>query len=85
MVYFTIQKLKFGIKNGTEITLNLSSNLVGNSNDETIFPYKLWLTDTQVSKICKAFANGSLANMKFQKLNCIRWYSQEKLWLVYLV
>ena len=34
-------KLKFGIKNGTEITLNLLSNLVGNSNDETIFPYKL--------------------------------------------
>ena len=25
------------------------------------------LTDTQVSKICKAFANGSLANIKFSK------------------
>ena len=25
------------------------------------------LTDTQVSEICKAFANGSSANMKFSK------------------
>ena len=49
------------------ITLNLSSNLIGNINDETNFPYKLLLTDTQVSKICKAFANGSSANIKFSK------------------
>ena len=26
-------------------------NLIGSSNDETNFPYKLLLTDTQVSKI----------------------------------
>ena len=37
-----------GIKNGTEVTLNLSSNLIGNSNDETNFPHKLLLTNTQV-------------------------------------
>ena len=47
--------------------MNLSSNLIGNSNDETNFPYKLLLTNTQVSKICKAFANGSSANIKFLK------------------
>ena len=40
------------MKNGAEITLNLSSNLVGNSNDETNFPYKLTVTNTQVLKIC---------------------------------
>ena len=60
-------ELKSGVKNGTEITLNFSSNLKGNSNDETNFPYKLLLTDSQVSKICKAFANGSSANIKFSK------------------
>ena len=60
-------KLKSAIKNGAEITLNLSSNLVGSSNDETNFPHKLLLTDTQVSKICKALANGSSANIKFSK------------------
>ena len=36
-------------------------------NDETSFPYKLVLNNTQVSKICKAFANGSLANIKYSK------------------
>ena len=46
-------------KIGTEVTLNLSSNLIRSSNDETNFPHKLLLTDTQVSKIRKAFANGS--------------------------
>ena len=30
--------LKSGIKNGTELTLNLSSNMIGDSNDKTNFP-----------------------------------------------
>ena len=59
--------LKSIIKNGTEVTLNLSSNLIGSSNDATNFPPKLLLIDIQVSKICKAFANGSSANIKFSK------------------
>ena len=62
----SIKKLKFASKNGN-VTLNLSSNLLGNSN-ETNFPPKLLLTDTQVSKICKAFANDSSANIKFSKI-----------------
>ena len=60
-------KLKSAIKKGTEVTLDLSSNLIGSSNDETNFPHKLLLTDQQVSKIRKAFPNGSLANIKFLK------------------
>ena len=40
-----INKLQSAIKNDTAITLNLS-NVVGNSNDGTIFPYKLLLTNT---------------------------------------
>ena len=55
------------IKNRTEVTLNLSSNLIGYSNDETDFPHKLLLTYTLVSKIRKAFANNSSANIKFSK------------------
>ena len=61
-----LNKLKSAIKNGTGITLNLPSNLIGHSNDETNFPHKL-LTNTHVSKICKAFANVSSANIKFSK------------------
>ena len=63
-----LNKLKSVIKNGTEVTLILLLILSGNSNNETNFPHKLILTDTQVSKICKAFANGSSANMKFSKI-----------------
>ena len=36
-----LTKLKSAIKNGTEVTLNLSTNLIGKSNDEINFPHKL--------------------------------------------
>ena len=62
-----LNKLKSGVKNGTEITANLPSKVVGDSNDETNFPHNPLLTNTQVSKICKAFANGSSANIKLSK------------------
>ena len=50
MIHYTVNvklsntqlaKLKSGMKNDTEIFLNLSSNLIGNSNDETHFRHKL--------------------------------------------
>ena len=41
-----LNKLKSSIKNGTEVTLYPSSNVIRNSNDETNFPHKLLLTDT---------------------------------------
>ena len=48
-----LNKLKFGIKNGTWVTSKPSSNVVGDSNDETNFPHKFLLTNTQVSKSVK--------------------------------
>ena len=60
-----LNKLKSALKNGTEVTSHLSSNFIGNSNDETNFD--IILTDTQVPKICKAFANGSSPNINFSK------------------
>ena len=59
-----LNKIKSAIKNGTGVTLNLSSNLIGNSIDESNFPYKLLLTS---SKIRKTFANGSSTNIAFSK------------------
>ena len=47
-----LSKLKSGIKDSTELTLNLSSNAIGNSNDETGFSHKLLLTNTQVLRLC---------------------------------
>ena len=49
-------KLKSEIKNVTEVTVKLSSKGVGDSIDEDNFLHKLLLTNTQVSKLCKAFA-----------------------------
>ena len=40
-----IDKLKSSIKHGTEVTLNISSNLIQKLNDETKFPHKLLLTN----------------------------------------
>ena len=51
-----LNKLKFGIQNGTEVILKLSSNVVADSNDENNFQHKLLLTNTRVSKLRKAFA-----------------------------
>ena len=62
-----LNELKSEIKNNTEVTLNISSNLIRNSSNETNFPHKLLLTDTQVSKICKAFADSSSTYVKFSK------------------
>ena len=42
--------------------------MVGDSNVETNFPHKLLLTVTQVSRLCKPFANGSWDNTKLSKI-----------------
>ena len=62
-----VNKLKLGPKNCTEVTLNLSSNEIGNSNDETNFLHKLLLTNTQISRFCKAFVNKSSDDTKLSK------------------
>ena len=51
-----LNNLKFEIKNGTEVTLKISSNVVGNSNDENNFPHSLLLTNAQISRLPKVFA-----------------------------
>ena len=41
-----LHQLKSAIKDGTKVTLNLSSNVVRDSNDENNFPCKLLLNNT---------------------------------------
>ena len=72
-----LNKLKSSIKNGTEVTSNLLSNLIGNSYDEANVPHKLSLTNIQVSKLRKAFANGSSANIKLSKIQLHKRDNQE--------
>ena len=52
-----LNKLNSVIKNETDVVIRLSSNMVGDSNDQTNFPHELLLTDRQVSSIRKAFSN----------------------------
>ena len=60
-------KLKSEIKNGAEVSFKLSWNIVSDFKDENNFSHKLLLTNTQVSELCKDFANGSSANVKLSK------------------
>ena len=57
-----LNKLKCGIRNNTELNLNLSSNVIGDSNEQVSFLHKLILSDRQVLMLCKALANNSSAN-----------------------
>ena len=41
--------------------------MIGNSHDEYNFSHKLLITNTQVSRIRKAFVNNSPANIKLSK------------------
>ena len=67
-----LNKVKLGIKIGTEVTLKLSSNVFGDSNDENNFSIKSSLTNTQVLRISKAFANNPPANTKSSKNQSIK-------------
>ena len=62
-----LSKLKSAIKNENDIVLRISSNMVGNSNDNTNFPHELLLTNRQVANIRKAFANHLPTDIKFSK------------------
>ena len=52
-----LNKLKSAMKNDTDVVLRLSSNMIGNADNETTFPQKLLLTNRQVANLRKAFAN----------------------------
>ena len=49
-----LSKLKSSIKNETDAVLRISSNMVGNSNDNTNFPNEILLTNRQVANVRKA-------------------------------
>ena len=62
-----LNRLKFSVKNGTEVVLRLSSNMTGTSNDKTNFLHELLLTNIQVANLRKAFSNHLSADIKLLK------------------
>ena len=78
-------KLKSAIKDETEVLLRSSSNMIGNSDNETNFPHKLLLTNIQVANLHKVFANNYQLILSYQKLNYLKWYIQEDFLVDFLV
>ena len=62
-----LNKLKSAIKNGTDVILRLSSNMIDNSDDEANCPHELLLTNRQVANLPKAFANHTSTDIKLSK------------------
>ena len=62
-----LSKLKSAVKNKTDVVLRLSSNMIGNSNDNANFPHELLLTNRQVANLHKAFAKHTSADTKLSK------------------
>ena len=62
-----LNKLESAIKNETDAVLRLSSNIIGNSDDETNFPHKLLLTNRQIANLRQAFTNYLSTDTKLSK------------------
>ena len=62
-----LSKLKSAIKNEADVVIRISSNMVGNSNDNINFSHELLLTNRQVANICKAFDNHSSTDITLSK------------------
>ena len=62
-----LKNLELATKNETEVVVRLSSNMIGNSNDEANFPHKLLWTNRKVANLCKAFENYLSADIKLSK------------------
>ena len=62
-----LNKLKSAIKNETDVVLRLSSNMIGNSDDNTNFPHELLLTNRQVANLRKAFSKNTSTDIILSK------------------
>ena len=62
-----LNKLNSAIKNETDVVLRLSSNMIGNSDDETNVPHNLLLNNRDVTNLRKAIANYLSTDNKLSK------------------
>ena len=71
-----LSKLKSAIKNKTDV-VRLSSNMTGNSNDNTNFPHELLLTNRQVANLRKAFAKNTSTDIILSKTQLSKMIQSE--------
>ena len=62
-----LNKLKSAIKNETDVVLRVSSNMIGDSDDNTNFPHELLLTNRQVADRCKGFSKNTSTDIMLSK------------------
>ena len=62
-----LNRLKSRIKNNTEVTLKLPSNVAGDSNNENNFSHKLLLNNSQVLKALQSFCKWFISYYKITK------------------
>ena len=71
-IFFVLEEVKetvlvSAIKNKSDVLLRLTSNIIGNSDDEINFPHKLALTNREVANLRKAFASYLSTNIRLSK------------------
>ena len=59
--------LNVKLRNETDVVLRLSSNMIGDSDDNIYFLYELLLTNRQVSNLRKAFAKNTSSDIMLSK------------------
>ena len=67
-----LNKLKSAIKKETDVVLRLSSNMIGNLDDETNFPHKLFLLTDKLQIFVELLLNTHQLISNCQKLNNLR-------------
>ena len=60
------------MKNETEVFLRLSSDMIGNPNDETNFPHKLLLTNHKLQILAKLLLTIHQLILSYEKLNYLK-------------
>ena len=60
------------MKNETEVVLRLSSDMIGNPNDETNFPHKLLLTNDKLQILEKLLLTIHQLILSYEKLNYLK-------------
>ena len=73
-----LNKLKWAIKNKTEVILRLSSTMIGNTDSETNFLQRLLLTNKQDQISLKLLQKIYQPTSSYQKLNYLNQYNQEE-------
>ena len=73
-----LNKLKWAIKNKTEVILRLSSTMIGNTDSETNFLQRLLLTNKQDQISVKLLQKIYQPTSSYWKLNYLNQYNQEE-------